>query len=275
MLLRPLAGALEGQYGWVEQTLAELHEGVHWEGLVEAVAVVQKRVGSLEYHAQEAESARAVRDMGVDASMQAVVVRCERRTAVSAREVLDNVAAFEGAVSKRLGALDMAVRDVARAVGEAESGLGERVQAVESQAEVEIANLEAGTRLALEALQSHVDSVQESLDSTEVSLSAELAVMHAGQARQSSPQVHSAALAGKIGPGHSPARVKHTCESSFSRARRRSFFVCLTAATQRAAAERLAFHSRKKHKHAVGGRYRGIDSTLVPWQPRRQVLSRV
>ena len=55
------------------------------------------------------------------------------------------------------------------------------------QAELEIANLQAGTRLALGALQSHVDSVQDSLDSTGASLSAELAVMHAGQARQSSP----------------------------------------------------------------------------------------
>ena len=47
------------------------------------------------------------------------------------------------------------------------------------QAEPEIANLEASTRPALEASHSHEDSVQESLDSTEVSLSAELAVMHA------------------------------------------------------------------------------------------------
>ena len=52
------------------------------------------------------------------------------------------------------------------------------------QAEPEIANLEAGTRLALEALQWHVVSVQEGLDSTEVGMSAELVVMHAAQACQ-------------------------------------------------------------------------------------------
>ena len=54
-----------------------------------------------------------------------------------------------------------------------------------TQVEAELANLEVGTRLALEALQWHVVRVQEGLDSTEVGVSAELVVMHAAQARQS------------------------------------------------------------------------------------------
>ena len=53
------------------------------------------------------------------------------------------------------------------------------------QVEVEIANLEVGTWLALEALQWHVVSVQEGLHSMGGGVSAEPVVMHAAQARQS------------------------------------------------------------------------------------------